>query len=233
MKFFVILLILVLSIIYITECKKVKEGKQETSKTEEKKKVESKKSNVGENKKKLKEKENKIQKDKPDKELKKKEVVVVETKKSSPKVVEVEEIVKSKKKKQPTTKDEPIFEEEPTETEAVRTQSKKIVKSTKVDVAPEETSGKSKKIAETRKKRQQQKIQDEKQTVSKKQRQKRKHIQEPHAFETCDAPSSQAVTHNECDGQGGHLESNDDVIVTVETSKMTATVEHPHENDVV
>jgi len=110
---------------------------------------------------------------------------------------------------------------------------KKTVKSTKVDVTPEETSGKSKKIAETRKKRQQQKIQDEKQTVSKKQRQKRKHIQEPHAFETCDAPSSQAVTHNECDGQGGHLESNDDVIVTVETSKMTATVEHPHENDVV
>lgn len=55
MKFFLVILILFLSVIYLSESKKVKEGKQETTKTnEEKKKAETNKKTKdegGENKK--------------------------------------------------------------------------------------------------------------------------------------------------------------------------------------
>jgi len=215
----------------LSEAKKVKEGKQETTKYEEKKKVDAKKykDEGGENKKKLKEKENKKQ-TKPEKQKKKEETI--EKKKPSPKIVETvretEEIIKSAKKKQGKN-----TVDDQRDAETVSIQSKKSVKATKIESVPEENV-KSKKIAEARKR--QQNLQDEKQTAAKKQRQKRKSTQEPHAFETCDIQTdSQSASHNEC--ESGQFESlaNDQVVMSViETSeKVTSTVEHPHENDVI
>jgi len=96
---------------------------------------------------------------------------------------------------------------------------------------PEEST-KSKKIANARKRHQ---IEDEKQTAAKK-RQKRKTAHDPHAFEICEnVQAAQVASHNECETSKYESDINEEVVVSIiETSdKVTSTVEHPHENDVV